>query len=320
MRLICPNCDAQYEVPETVIPETGRDVQCSNCGSTWFQHHPSNDPELLENADPAETPEWSNPEPDHQDPEPEQFAEPDQTPEDQPQQPLAEHGFDQDDDTYDEDDFEDDDAPMSPPPSALRRQLDPSVADLLREEAEREAKARERDSQRTNILETQPDLGLQDPEDDAEKRARETRDRMARLRGEDPAVAASAPKINAAASRRELLPDIEEINSTLRATSDRRPATADDHDTPSQARPNTRDTIRPSGFRRGFLLMVLLAVIATLIYLYAPQIGEKIPAVSPYLDGYSAWINDQRIALDGQMQHLVQWLDGMASTNETSGQ
>ncbi|GAA0302805.1 zinc-ribbon domain-containing protein [Rhodovulum strictum] len=38
MRLICPNCDAQYEVDDAVIPDEGRDVQCSNCGHTWFQH------------------------------------------------------------------------------------------------------------------------------------------------------------------------------------------------------------------------------------------------------------------------------------------
>ena len=43
MRLICPNCGAQYEVPESVIPETGRDVQCSSCGHTWFQSHPQHD-------------------------------------------------------------------------------------------------------------------------------------------------------------------------------------------------------------------------------------------------------------------------------------
>ncbi|NBR91243.1 MAG: hypothetical protein EBS68_15290, partial [Rhodobacteraceae bacterium] len=29
MRIICPNCGAQYEVPNDVVPETGRDVQCS---------------------------------------------------------------------------------------------------------------------------------------------------------------------------------------------------------------------------------------------------------------------------------------------------
>ncbi len=40
MRLTCPNCGAQYEVPDEVIPDEGRDVQCSNCGDTWYQAHP----------------------------------------------------------------------------------------------------------------------------------------------------------------------------------------------------------------------------------------------------------------------------------------
>lgn len=37
MRLICPSCVAQYEIDEDVIPSEGRDVQCANCGHTWFQ-------------------------------------------------------------------------------------------------------------------------------------------------------------------------------------------------------------------------------------------------------------------------------------------
>jgi predicted Zn finger-like uncharacterized protein len=37
MRLVCPNCEAKYEVPEDAIPETGRDVQCANCGHSWYQ-------------------------------------------------------------------------------------------------------------------------------------------------------------------------------------------------------------------------------------------------------------------------------------------
>ena len=37
MRLSCPTCDAVYEVPSGAIPEAGRDVQCSNCGTVWFQ-------------------------------------------------------------------------------------------------------------------------------------------------------------------------------------------------------------------------------------------------------------------------------------------
>jgi len=38
MRLTCPNCKAQYEVEDSVIPPAGRDVQCSSCGTTWFQY------------------------------------------------------------------------------------------------------------------------------------------------------------------------------------------------------------------------------------------------------------------------------------------
>ncbi|MBL6636941.1 MAG: zinc-ribbon domain-containing protein [Planktomarina sp.] len=36
MRLLCPNCDAEYEIPDDVIPAEGRDVQCSGCQETWF--------------------------------------------------------------------------------------------------------------------------------------------------------------------------------------------------------------------------------------------------------------------------------------------
>ena len=37
MRLVCPNCNAQYDIASDAIPEGGRDVQCSSCSHTWFQ-------------------------------------------------------------------------------------------------------------------------------------------------------------------------------------------------------------------------------------------------------------------------------------------
>ena len=36
MLIKCPNCNAQYEVPNDIIPADGRDVQCSSCSKTWF--------------------------------------------------------------------------------------------------------------------------------------------------------------------------------------------------------------------------------------------------------------------------------------------
>ena len=37
MRIICPSCDAQYEIGEALIPGGGREVQCSNCSAIWFE-------------------------------------------------------------------------------------------------------------------------------------------------------------------------------------------------------------------------------------------------------------------------------------------
>lgn len=36
MRLTCPNCGVEYEVPEGLIPTAGKHVQCSACHTRWF--------------------------------------------------------------------------------------------------------------------------------------------------------------------------------------------------------------------------------------------------------------------------------------------
>ena len=37
MRLVCPNCKANYEIPPTAVPLGGREVKCDSCGHSWFQ-------------------------------------------------------------------------------------------------------------------------------------------------------------------------------------------------------------------------------------------------------------------------------------------
>lgn len=266
MRLTCPNCGAQYEVQDAVIPEAGRDVQCSNCGTTWFQHHPDHAP----------------PEP----PEPE--IEPEPTPE-----PVPEP------------------APEPAPAPPAQRRLDPSVADILREEAmrERAARAAEADGR----METQPDLGLTDPEPDDARRAREARDRMQRLRGAPPATEAE-PRPRSSTdtndiedddnsidpgSRRNLFPDIEEINSSLSAS----------HDTAVSLAPAMTEDMTmvrsPGGFRTGFRLAVVTCVVALVIYLMAPRIAGLWPVADVPLARYVQAVDDGRAVLSATITNLL---------------
>ncbi|WP_420012730.1 MJ0042-type zinc finger domain-containing protein [Tateyamaria sp.] len=269
MRLICPNCDAQYEVVDDVIPTEGRDVQCSNCGQTWYQHHPDH------------MPEEAIQEPDA----PEDLVEPDDTP------------------------AEDEERATTPEPQ--RRELDPSVADILRQEAELESKAR---AEETSGLESQPDLGLDAAESETDRRAREARERMARMRGEDPTpehVSEATAAAAALGSRRDLLPDIEEINSTLRSTSDRQSGT-----TAEPGPDPAPQASGGSGFRRGFVLMIVLACILAAIYVMAPQIAQSVPGVDPYLSAFVAQVDAARSWLDGQVEQLLTWLDTVASSQD----
>jgi len=379
MRLICPNCGAQYEVPQSVIPEAGRDVQCSSCGHTWFQSHPDMEPAATEEASSDNLWEDDDDEdlddhPDADHPAParaassaaQSAAAQDDRGEDEwegfPKDPGltdAPHpGRDLRPDPEDpvsrmpdvaEDDYEEDPANDLPPP---RRGLDTSVADLLREEAEREARARA--AERGPGLESQPELGLDrapagmaTPDDDAMRRSDEARQRLARLKGDDIQPAVTAPpaspppapqaatqatvastrgmsdddRIAAAAaaavaeSRRGLLPDIEEINSSLRHTSDRRPARADDHDTPrTSVDPRDVATEKPRGFSRGFSVTLLIAMLLLAVYIFAPALAEAVPALSPVVNSYVAAIDQLRLMLDAQVQNLSRWLADVAGS------
>lgn len=273
MRLTCPNCGAQYEVPDDVIPAEGRDVQCSNCGDTWYQVHPD---ALSAEADDQEAAP--------------QVGETDE----------ADEYFDDDDaSTGWEDDASEIPETEEPEKATAEeggRALDDSISEILREEAEREARLRAAESDNGG-LESQPDLGLEGAMDDEQaRRARQAQDRMARIRGEDPSQAALAE----AGSRRGLLPDIEEINSTLRASSETDAATDAAGDPQTAAAPR-----RKGGFARGFALVVLVAVILGLIYANAPTIAESVPQADPMLSAYVALVDQGRVWLDAQVKVLL---------------
>lgn len=291
MRLICPNCDAQYEVPDDVMPVEGRDVQCSNCGNTWFQSHPNAvvAAEALAQGEPHEDEEYVSFDTVEPEPDATEGAEnpmPD-APEEAPQHIEPE--------------------PADDRPQPTRRELDPAVADVLRAEAELEEQARRNE---LSGMESQPELGLSEGADSADTRTREARERMARMRGETPKEAPSGAPVPAdIGSRRNLLPDIEEINSTLRSNSDRSPATD-----PGQTAQIEVQEQRSS--RRGFVFAVALVAILALLYSFAPQIAEAVPQMQSALDTYVAMIDTWRDWLDAQVTSMLSWLDETAAITE----
>lgn len=242
MRLTCPNCGAQYEVPDKVIPPQGRDVQCSNCDKSWF------------------------------------FAHPDPLVRDEPELRASAASF-LDDDPADAEE---------PPPVPPRRKLDPNVSEILKQEAEREAQLRNRDIAEAEGSNAAPANTREvDPADSARK----ARARMARMRGEERAEPASdsVPK-----PRGGVLPDIEEINSTLRASGE---SAYDDFE---YNKPK-----RNAGFLRGIALTVLLAALLVLAYVNARTLTEAVPQVAPYVKIYVAKVDEGRVWLDGLINRFV---------------
>lgn len=276
MRLVCPNCGAQYEVDDRVIPEGGRDVQCSNCGHAWFQRSAN----------------WQERAPDHD-----------------PDAALAAPENTHDSQTApDEDDWGDE--PETPAPARPRRELDDGVRDILAEEAQREMAARAHEA---GTVETQGELGIEDYGDPEEERRRIARERMARMRGIEegetlePEVAPPPPP--GPQARRDMFPDIDEINSTL--------------DTPDSAKPKPKRTPRPAadkdkgreprgGFSRGFSIVVLLVAIAFGLYVFAPRIVELFPGLTDTMVAYVDLVNRLFGWIEGLMQGVVDKLEDAA--------
>ena len=285
MRLTCPNCNAQYEVDERVIPEIGRDVQCSACAHTWYQHRT----------------EVAFPLPDRQDA--------------------------REEPTHDEDENEPADAlsATSETNRAAAPRIDKSVLDVLREEAEHEMNERRRSQ---SDLETQGDLGLTRPSRPAaaplqdrtpvERALRGSEVREAPQRAEtEPDVETSrenadAPQMTPSqpapalhdedsdsetSTRRTMLPNIEELTSTLEPGRENRLISVDEGD--AAAAPGQR------GFRGGLSTVILIAIFVVAVYVFAPLISNYVPALDDVLTTYVGMVDGLRATVSSQLRSMM---------------
>jgi predicted Zn finger-like uncharacterized protein len=317
MRLICPNCGAQYEVADDAIPLAGRDVQCSNCSHGWFQQPLDRNPDAeadtvtaivepdvpeahmspaateLEDDVPADVlPQDLS----ANDPIPEEVSM--DAPEDAPE-----------DKTEIDEDADPDDEGTSDDPPLPDRSIDDNLLAVLREEAERETSQRRAEAARP--IETQGELGIDSVAPAAivapvAAPPRPAANSAYAHLSSDQDYEASIPEASVRpAARRDLLPDVEEISSTLRSSGSGR----DDDDNPMPDLPPIR---KSGGFRSGFLLSVLLAVMLMLAYILAPRLAEQFPAAKGALDSYVVAVD----ALRTWLRSVVASLTGMIESKE----
>ena len=287
MRLICPNCSAQYEVPADVIPDEGRDVQCSNCQETWFQTHPDTEPQTDVVQTLKEHFAQTEPEAALIPPQSDAISEPD------PIDDEFERALDQELDTIAEDASE-----IALSPSIMhersKREIDPSVADILREEAQRE-----REQRAAETFEHQDEFALDTDEPTSDLQPKKSGYIDPKLDDLDEMYNDTAS--DAPASSRDLLPDIEEINSTLRR--DKKSANRDEPETQAQ---------KNASGRRGFRVAIILLLLAVAVYAYADLITSNVPQLAPYLDAYVAQIDQWRTALSDQTSGFLTWWEAQA--------
>lgn len=278
MRLICPECAAQYEVDVSVIPEAGRDVQCSSCGHTWWQTREENI-EPAAQAEPAAT--------DNAQDTPENASTPSPTPAEAPPASAQETAEDLEANVA---------ATLSAAGGAAataavpNKSLDDAVLDVLREEAHRETTARKAE---------EPSKKTDTPAEEATKPAEEEPQGKVMFTNDGVPIA-PRPRNS------QLLPDIDEINSTLDGQEQ-----ADETEEVVSKTPAERPQKR--GFRTGFLLMFTIALALVATYIYADLIAEKVPSLKPTLDVFIQKVDAARIWLDQAAVRATEAIKGLTS-------
>jgi len=365
MRLICPNCEAQYEIDPGLIPSEGRDVQCSNCGHTWFagpdgvardpasDSPPADDTSSEDGTDQRrrrreldertrailreeaereaaqrrraaaqpveEQTEMGLPEPARRreapppPPVPDPAATDDYDDEADWGEPAATAPVDLPDETLPADEETAEDADDRDPAG----QADAGAPDVDDKEDEDDDDAFLEDwDTGPDRVETPP----HDPvaadiaatlEDDRATRddSSDTMDDPAPTRRQDARDTQDRARA-AAASRGDLLPDIDQINSTLTATSRRQSDSFDDDFDDEDDGPARRSG---SAFRLGFGLVLFLTALAMLLYYLAPQIVLALPAAEPALAVYVQAVNEFRATLDNLLISAAEMIVGAGS-------
>lgn len=273
MRITCPKCGAIYEIDADLVPASGRDVQCSACSHVWSESPPrAADAAEAAGAEAAgaETP-------------------PD-TPDESDEAPRETAGGD----------------------GPARSRPDEDTLRILREEAAREvAKRRGGGGDYTAEAAPEPEPSpredargvapLTRPDREEEPRAAPADRLSAPVRG-TPAPAGEGARRRSEQSG-DLLPDVDEINSTLAGPARRAPDREGDGGTAPAA----------GGFLSGFVWVLAIAIVVAAAYVAAPWIAERLPALEGPLAGLVGAVNAARDWLGTRLDLLSEAISALGA-------
>ena len=314
MRLVCPNCGARYEVPEENIPASGRDVQCSACYTTWFQTHP----------DATASHDASSDGIDHGRVQPSEAGWAELTTE-----TIVERAVPPalpDDASHLESAAEDTQAPKDLNDMSTKRRLHPTVAEVLREEARREAEVRAAET-----LETQTRLGLDEttqsvvPKPNAEENGNASgtskddamsqsdtktlEKELDQRSNENKSVKQQTPIIenqdDVRPSNSGHLPNIDDINSAI------------DFDKEALVEEVVEETalvdvsLKKTGWL-GFVIGLSIIVGSFMIYQYEDRITAAYGPLAPAMSEYVSFVDRMRTYSDRSLYDVVTWLEFQA--------
>lgn len=302
MELICPSCEARYQVPDGSIGEKGRQVSCLNCGAVWHAFPPL----VLGNGDTsASAPRglnWQGPEGMPRPPSP--------TP-----VPAGSAS----------------DAPAAPAAAAPEPRLAGSEA-----ASGADRMAASRSEQLAEIREMLAEVQSEDRAQAAMSpgaKPIESDTGAVPLTASNAAVAAAAvesgpivdPRVSEARER-EVQSMVRAEEEAFRERAERlqnRPNKAKQTDVKKLERSHKRRHARiknakaagSGAFMTGLLLVVMIAAVMIALYLLHPQIIERMPGSEAALNEYVATIDSMRVSLAETFSGLRDWVGSRLDQN-----
>lgn len=290
MELICPSCEARYQVPDASVGEKGRQVSCMNCGHNWHAFPPL----ILGSS--AAPPTTASPGIDFQTPprpgrssSAPAYAEPDAppaAPASGPPRPAE--------------------APRGPDASRSEQlaEIREMLAEVQSEERAAAALAPDDDNDPTRVQPAPPaEPQASRPDPTAES-------------APEPLPTAGPPARREPVTREDV--DEDEETDPLRRRmamhekqSERRRTDVERLRRRHERRASRQKRAREAGsgaFLTGFLLVVMVAAAMTALYMLQPQIVARMPGSEPMMTEYVETIDGLRVRVEDTVENARIWV------------